>query len=129
MDDKNNELIVSNTGDAKNAQPASDTITVPKAQLQLLIQQNKKNKDDNAQLLSMLNSSVEMLSFVKNTILGGKMPTDMNIGSIIKLATKIPRILNKLDEETINNLSDNFKNIMDCAGQFLSDEQIQKISK
>lgn len=108
--------------------PEVETIVVPKEALAALIRQNKQGKDDNAELLTMLGASVEILTFVKNTILGGTIPKDMNLGGIIKLATKIPRILNRLDEDTITLLADNMKIIMDCAGKHLSEDQINKIS-
>ena len=109
--------------------PAPDTINVPKDMLATLIAQNKQAKDDNAKLLAMLNGSVEVIGFMKHNILGGSMPTEMGLPQIIKLATRIPKILNSLDAATMDQLQQNFKMILDCASEFMSDEQLKKISQ
>jgi hypothetical protein len=107
----------------------NEMITVPKDQLATLIAQNRQAKDERAQLIAMLNGSVEVIAFMKNNILGGSMPTEFSLPQIIKLATKIPKILNNLDEATIEQLKKNMNMITTCAEKFLSEEQIKQISK
>ena len=112
-----------------NNTPGSNQILVPKEKLAQIISQNKELKDDRAALLSMLNSSVEMINFMKQTVFGGTMPTEITVVSMVKLATKIPRILKSMDESNIALLKSNFENIASCASQFLDEDQIKKISK
>lgn len=111
----------------EHATPDEQMVSVPSEQLKLLIAQNRQAKEDNAKLLSMLHSSVEVLAFMKNKILGGKLPKDMNVMAWASMAVRIPKILNSLDESTISALSHNMSNIIDCAGEFLTEEQIKQI--
>lgn len=104
-------------------------IEVPKDQLAQLIAQNRQAKDERAQLIAMLNGSVEVIAFMKNNILGGEIPKEFSLPKIIKLATKIPKILNNLDEATIDQLKKNMTMITSCAEKFLTEDQIKQISK
>jgi hypothetical protein len=113
-----------------NNAPSTEThISVPKEQLALLLQQNKKIKDENAQLLSMLHSSVEIIDFMKSNFLGGNSPKDLTIPKLIKIITRLPMKLNQLSKQDTDALAQNFEIIRLVAEQHLSENEIQKISK
>lgn len=107
--------------------PGDNQILVSKEKLKILLDQNKQYKDENAQLLNMLNNSVDVIDFIKNKIFGGQIPKDISVGQLVKIATRVPRVLNSLDESTITNISTSMKSIVDCAANFLDDTQIKKL--
>ena len=111
-----------------NTAAASEMVSVPKDKLALLIQQNKQAKDDKAQLLEMLDCSVDIIDFMKQNFLGGYDPSELNIPKFIKIISKLPMKLNKLSDADKDRLSKNFELIRNVASKHLDESQVKKIS-
>lgn len=112
----------------ENTSIASEMVSVPKDKLALLIQQNKQAKDDKAQLLEMLDCSVDIIDFMKQNFLGGYDPSELNIPKFIKIISKLPMKLNKLSDADKDRLSKNFELIRNVASKYLDETQVKKIS-
>lgn len=114
---------------AQSGKTESKVIQVPADQLKQMISQLREYKDANADLLAMLNSSVEVIGFVKEKIFGGSLPKEMSVTTIMKLAARIPKVINNMDKETINLIGEHMDKIKDVAGRHLNESQIKQIAK
>lgn len=106
-----------------------DTISIPKEKLQEFTQALIKAKDENQKLMNMLNSSVELFGFMKENIFGGEMPKEMTVGMFMKMGTMLMRLKDKLNDDNMKILGEHMDVIRTTAGEFLSEEQVKKISK
>lgn len=102
-------------------------VEIPAEKMRKFIAEMKRVKEENAELMGMLSSSVEVIGFMKQNILGGADFSELNISKLIMLVTRLPKILNNLDEKTIAALSQNFDNIKNVAAKHLNEEQLKKI--
>ena len=105
-----------------------ETIAVPKHQLQEFTNALIQAKDEKAELMNMLNSATELVGFLKTNILGGEFPKDPGIGFFMKVGTKLMKLKDKLDEETLDTIGAHFNIIKYTAEKYLSEEQVKKIT-
>lgn len=106
-----------------------ETVSIPKEKLLEFTQALIKAKDENQKLMNMLNSSVELFGFMKENIFGGAMPKEMTVGMFMKMGTRLMRLKDKLNDDNMKLLGAHMDVIRETASEFLSEDQVKKISK
>jgi len=113
----------------ENTDKQPETVSVPREKLAEFTKALIAAKEQNAELMNMLGSSVEIFDFIKENLFGGKLPTEFTAGTFLKMGTRLMRMKDKLDDENMKILGAHMEVIKSTAGKYLSEDQVNKIAK